>query len=251
MSASVAVASVDDIARAARAFHAEVRRRGSYRIVLTNNIASKRSMSDAAGNSLSQSVFRPTPDEGYRRRPARFGAILPLAQAARYESVPFWVNAAGIHSVHPNPQLSQIDLAAFAGGAFARSAIVVPVHLPFGQIGIGVFAPMDRRCADMSEAFARDADALTILTRRFIATYTLVTRRRHWLPGDCDLTAREIACLRGAATGKTDREIADRIGRSHATVRFHMHNAWAKLDAVTRTQAAFKAGQLGFIGEVG
>ena len=35
--------------------------------------------------------------------------------------------------------------------------------------------------------------------------------------------------------------------RSRATVRFHIHNASIKLDAVNRSQTVFKAAQLGYI----
>ena len=38
------------------------------------------------------------------------------------------------------------------------------------------------------------------------------------------------------------------LGRSHATVRFHIQNAGEKLDAVNRSQTVFKAAQLGYIG---
>ena len=38
------------------------------------------------------------------------------------------------------------------------------------------------------------------------------------------------------------------MARSRATVRFHIHNAATKLDAVNRSQTVFKAAQLGYIG---
>jgi DNA-binding CsgD family transcriptional regulator len=56
-----------------------------------------------------------------------------------------------------------------------------------------------------------------------------------------------VECLRWAAMGKTDIEISMIIKRSRATVRFHIHNASMKLDAVNRSQAVFKATQLGYI----
>jgi len=37
------------------------------------------------------------------------------------------------------------------------------------------------------------------------------------------------------------------MSRSRATVRFHIHNASVKLDAVNRSQTVFKAAHLGYI----
>ena len=73
-------------------------------------------------------------------------------------------------------------------------------------------------------------------------------RTRQWLPADCQLTKREVECLRWASIGKTDKEISMILGRSHATVRFHIQNAGEKLDAVNRSQTIFKAAQLGYLG---
>ena len=47
--------------------------------------------------------------------------------------------------------------------------------------------------------------------------------------------------------GKTDFEISIIMARSRATVRFHIHNASIKLNAVNRSQSVFKAAQLGYI----
>ncbi|MEY4240261.1 MAG: hypothetical protein RL339_2862, partial [Pseudomonadota bacterium] len=48
--------------------------------------------------------------------------------------------------------------------------------------------------------------------------------------------------------GKTDKEISMILGRSHATIRYHIHRAGEKLDSVNRAQTIFKAGQLGYLG---
>ena len=86
------------------------------------------------------------------------------------------------------------------------------------------------------------------LAARFVSGYSKAHRTRHWLPGDCQLTKREVECLRWASIGKTDKEISMILGRSHATVRFHIQNAGEKLDAVNRSQTIFKAAQLGYLG---
>lgn len=77
-----------------------------------------------------------------------------------------------------------------------------------------------------------------------------MTSHRPWIPKNCRLSKREVECLRWAAVGKTDVEIAMILGRSCATVRFHIHNAATKLEAVNRSQTVFKATQLGYLGSV-
>ncbi|MCC7003025.1 MAG: helix-turn-helix transcriptional regulator [Gemmatimonadaceae bacterium] len=72
--------------------------------------------------------------------------------------------------------------------------------------------------------------------------------RQRSIQPDVRLSKREVECLRWAALGKTDQEIAAIISRSAATIRFHIHNAALKLDAVNRSQAVFKASQLGYLG---
>jgi DNA-binding CsgD family transcriptional regulator len=62
------------------------------------------------------------------------------------------------------------------------------------------------------------------------------------------LTKREVECLRWAAAGKTNDEIATIINLKRTTIRFHIRAAAQKLDAVNRDQALFKAAQLGFLG---
>ena len=62
------------------------------------------------------------------------------------------------------------------------------------------------------------------------------------------MSKREVECLRWAAIGKTDREIAMIIALSHATIRYHINRAGEKLNAINRAQSVFKAGQLGYLG---
>ena len=51
------------------------------------------------------------------------------------------------------------------------------------------------------------------------------------------LSARELQCLKQAATGQTAHQIADFLGISERTVRFHLGNAYRKLGAQCRAQA--------------
>jgi DNA-binding CsgD family transcriptional regulator len=55
------------------------------------------------------------------------------------------------------------------------------------------------------------------------------------------LTHRERECLTWIANGKTDLEIADQLGISKRTVRFHIENSMEKLDASSRLHAVMTA----------
>jgi LuxR family quorum-sensing system transcriptional regulator CciR len=125
---------------------------------------------------------------------------------------------------------------------------VAPVHLPFGQVGAVSFTPLDRGLTDLSQAFAAFGDAFGVYARTFVASYVPVMCRAQRLPASSRLSKREVECLRWAAVGKTDDEIGTILDRSRATVRFHIHNASLKLDAVNRSQTVFKAAQLGYFG---
>jgi DNA-binding CsgD family transcriptional regulator len=61
------------------------------------------------------------------------------------------------------------------------------------------------------------------------------------------LTEREKEILLWAAEGKSDSVIADIIGVSHSTIRFHMNNIFKKLNANERTLATVKAIRHGLI----
>ncbi len=61
------------------------------------------------------------------------------------------------------------------------------------------------------------------------------------------LTAREKEILLWAAEGKSDSVIAEIIGVSHATIRFHLNNIFKKLNANERTLATVKAIRQGLI----
>ena len=245
---SVVVASKADIRRAAEAFRDAVAELGHYRILISDDIATRRPMKDIDGNILAETVFGFRDPEEHWWQNGQLALQSPMARACRYESQPFWANAAGFRTQHKNIYLDGISLNDFNERSFLKAAIIVPVHLPFGQIGMSAFGITELARYDLSAEFEANADRLMLLTHRFLNSYAHVTRRRQWLPTDCQLTKREVECLRWASIGKTDKEISMILGRSHATVRFHIQNAGEKLDAVNRSQTIFKAAQLGYLG---
>ena len=62
-----------------------------------------------------------------------------------------------------------------------------------------------------------------------------------------DLTARELEVLEQIVRGRSNKEIAQVLGISEATVKSHINNVLSKLDAADRTQAATKALQRGIV----
>ena len=243
---SVRILTPEDIKPAAIALRDFAWRHGRFRVAACHNIASKTSMTDVEGNVLATSVFGWTEDDRWWRTP-ELALHSPLPTACRYESEPFWCNAAGFHGSLPNPLMDAVDRSDFETRSFASAAIVVPVHLPFGQIGAVSFTLEDPLLTDLSETFAVHAPALGLLTRQFITGYVRARSAQARLPPMSLLSKREVACLRWAAVGKTDIEISLILKLSRATVRFHLRNASQKLDAVNKSQVLFKAAQLGYI----
>jgi DNA-binding NarL/FixJ family response regulator len=61
------------------------------------------------------------------------------------------------------------------------------------------------------------------------------------------LTAREVEVLEGLAEGLSNRAIADRLGISDQTVKFHVASVMAKLGAANRTDAVRRAVRDGLV----
>lgn len=247
---ATAIASLADIRPAAEALRDIGKDMGDLRVAIGANIASRMPVCDAEGEILANSVFGwPESKEQWWKKPL-LALSSPLTFACRYENEPFWANDDGVYTRSPNPLLDQVDLSLFHDEVNASSVIVVPIHMAFGQIGAVSFSPVDESRKDLSREFELYADDLEYHARRFVIGYTRVTSQRPWIPKNCRLSKREVECLRWAAVGKTDVEIALILNRSCATVRFHIHNAAIKLEAVNRSQTVFKATQLGYLGNV-
>jgi len=244
---AVRIGDAQSVRTAAEAFRRIVEELGDFRIAACHNIAVKEPMVDASGAILASDVFGWTVNDRWWHSP-RLALDSPLPAACRYTSEPFWCNAEGIRTCQRNAFLEKIDLTNFEARAMTRAAIVVPVHLPFGQVGAVSFNSPDPAVVDLGEAFEAFGDELGVYARTFISSYVPVMCRAQRLPAASRLSKREVECLRWAAIGKTDYEISTIIERSRATVRFHIHNASLKLDAVNRSQTVFKAAQLGYIG---
>lgn len=244
---SVTIRSSEDIHDAAVALANVAAERG-MQVSTCDDISSKETMLDTDGTVLNADVFGWIADGERWWEDHRLALSSPLPRACRYESEPFWVNEQRFYTRWPNSYLDELDLSDFEKRAMCKAAIVIPVHLPFGQISANSFIALDRERTDLSEEFAEHGSLFSQLTRRFIAGYVQAMRTKRRIPSDCVLSKREVECLQWAAIGKTDREISMILERSHATIRYHVHRAGEKLDSVNRAQTIFKAGQLGYLG---
>ena len=243
----VTVRCVDDIHDAAVALHTMALERG-FRVGTCDDISSKEQMVDAEGTILNADIFGWLSDGQRWWEDHRLALRSPLPRACRYESEPFWVNRLGYFTCWRNSYLDEMELHDFTKRALCNAAIVVPVHLPFGQISANSFVSLDHDKEDLAEDFALYGELFGMVTRRFIAGYVQANRTKRRIPSNCVLSKREVECLRWAAIGKTDKEISMILERSHATVRYHVHRAGEKLNSVNRAQTIFKAGQLGYLG---
>ncbi len=120
--------------------------------------------------------------------------------------------------------------------------IAVPICGQNGELaGVGM--------ASSSGGIRPDAvvlNKLYVLVLQFHLTFTELERRRQ-RPGGVHLTNREKEILLWTAEGKSDSVIAEILGVSHATIRFHMGNIFRKLNANERTLATVKAIRQGLI----
>lgn len=243
----VTIRAVEDVRPAAIAIR-DVALQLDLRIAVCPDISSKEQMLDADGKMINADIFGWTADGERWWENGTLALSSPFPRATRYESEPFSCNAHGAFTVSRNNYLEDLNFSEFHKFSKARAMIVIPSHLSFGQIAATSFVPVDKTLDDLSDVFAEHGDFLGALTRRFVASYVSTMRTQQWIPSDCRLSKREVECLRWAAIGKTDKEISLILALSHATVRYHIQRAGEKLNAVNRSQAVFKAGQLGYLG---
>jgi LuxR family transcriptional regulator, quorum-sensing system regulator CciR len=244
---AVRIDGPQDVRRAAEALQRIITSIADMRVAPAHDIADKRTPVDAEGNILARDVFGWNAEDKVWWKNSRIALDSPITSACRFESEPFWVNAQGFRTRQPNPYLEAIKIDNFEARAMTKAAIVVPVHLPFGQIGAVSFNALDRETTDLQQEYLAYGDAFGLYARTFISSYVHAMGGIQRLPPGSRLSKREVECLRWAAIGKTDMEISMIMSRSRATVRFHIHNASVKLDAVNRSQTVFKAAQLGYI----
>ena len=201
------------------------------------------------GRPLAETLFQWVDPQLAYWKDRGFALRSGLVHATRTMAEPFYFSEGGVvQSWRSSSSKLEFDLVGESADHSVRASIVCPCHLPFGVIGAVVWAS-DKKIENLAEIFDAYVDKLFVLTFKFICTYReeAFARLPHMGP---ELTRREIQCLKWAAAGKTDSEIAVIVGISSPTVRFHLTNASRKLDVTGRSQAIHMATKLGYVGRI-
>jgi len=249
---NVTIRTTDDI-RGAACFLHDIARNNGFRAALCADISSRRPMIDADGNSLNADIFGWVERRERWWQDAQYALHSPVPRACRYESEPFWCDESGFHGAAANEFLDDIDVTSYFANMSKMNGrhshlIIVPVHLPFGQISANSFPWIGDHPGDFSRQFGKYGNLFGTLTRRLISGYVSVSRKPRHITSNCRLSRREAECIRWASIGKTDEEIGEIISVCRSTVRYHISRAGEKLQSVNRTQTVFKATQLGYLG---
>lgn len=143
-----------------------------------------------------------------------------------------------------NLSLIQKKVMCEAEEANLLDGVAVPMHGVNGEVaGVGL--------ASSTGGVKPDKVLLSkirSLAFQFHLAYTEYESDSRILSGtEIHLTEREREILLWAAEGKSDSDIADIVGISYPTVRFHLNNVYKKLDANERIYAVTKAIRKGLI----
>jgi DNA-binding CsgD family transcriptional regulator len=230
-----------DLARQVAAVGAEM---GLPHIAASADIGSPDPMRGPDGKPFAGSLFtwvdpdlRYWEDRGFALRSA-------FVHAARAIAEPFWFDGVRLATWRPSSALEALNADGPIEAFGVAGAITAPAYLPGGVIGAVVWATSDPG-VDVGAVFAARAAELHALSLRFMASYG---EGKGAVASPVRLTRREIQCLKWAAAGKTDAEVAEIVAISLPTVRFHITNAARKLGVVSRSQAVHRAATLGYIG---
>ena len=106
----------------------------------------------------------------------------------------------------------------------------------------------DTALADRLAALLASVPGLQLVATIDVADALIVLAAKSSQPdGDLQLTPRESEVLRLLAEGASNKMIAQRLGISVHTAKFHVGAVIDKLDAIGRTDAVAQAARLGII----
>jgi len=214
-------------------------------VAISADIGSPEPMRGPDGRPFAETLFRwVDPGLEYWKDRA-FALRSPFVHATRGCAEPFFYAGGKFGTWRRSLALEALNAEEREGG-FGGAAIVVPAYLPRGVIGAVVWASPDIT-VDVPAIFGDRAEALHSLVLKLMAAYVDATGAGQ-VSAPVRLTRREIQCLKWAAAGKTDSEVAAIVQIALPTVRFHITNAARKLDVAGRSQALHRAATLGYIG---
>lgn len=132
-----------------------------------------------------------------------------------------------------------------ACGFGMRWGVAFPIHGPKQEVGMLCFAT-SRKSEEARREVLVHLPRLGLI--RDIAYETgLRFAREQGSPAVPKLTPCETECLKWLAFGKSTWEISKILGRSEATVNYHIHNIKRKMDVHSRSAAMMMAVKLGLI----
>jgi DNA-binding CsgD family transcriptional regulator len=157
--------------------------------------------------------------------PDRTGDLGSIVKTTDFYSARQW-HSTGMYTDVYRPQGADHELQLFLPDPAARAAA------PSRTLRLGFFRESG---PDFSE---RDRAVLTLLRPHVAQIYLDTERRRHPVPR---LTPRQWELLHLLAAGRTNTQIARRLGISEGTVRTHLENIYQRLDVSSRTAAVARA----------
>jgi LuxR family quorum-sensing transcriptional regulator LasR len=135
-----------------------------------------------------------------------------------------------------------------ACGYGLRSGITFPLHGNGGEFGVMSFVADDRQHA-AGRSYLEELASLSL-----VRDYALESSRKFLVQPSAAptaepvrLTSRELEILKWVTAGKSSWEVSRILGRSEATVNFHMGNIMRKFDVPTRQQAVVRAIKAGLV----
>ncbi len=151
------------------------------------------------------------------------------------------------------------EITAFAGACAVPVVALAPPGTSLGNdlIGAGVAGVLSRDCttAALESALSTVLHGLCVVDRALLAEPAAAIADSDAgvsilgiAAGSTDnLTAREHEVVALMAEGLSNKQIADRLGISAHTAKFHVNAVLSKLDATTRTEAVVRALQRGLV----
>jgi len=142
-----------------------------------------------------------------------------------------------------------VVLAAGTAVSFKAPAVVLGEGTDDYSHSVRAYLPSDAAAAEILAAIAAVGQGLVVLTQvqaeRLLPAHS---PRDENLPRLIEaLTPREIEVLRLMADGLVNKEIADRLGISEHTAKFHVASILGKLQASSRTEAVARGMRRGLI----
>lgn len=215
-------------------------------IATSADVSDPSPMRDEDGTPYAESLFHWFDPDFHYWDDRTFALRSGFVQAARICAEPIYFDGARLASWRRNAALDAFNDTAEYDLYGVSNAIICPCYMPYGVLGVIVWAT-NESIEDIESTFRKYAGEMHLLTLKFLCAHREIDTHVA-LPEMVDLTRREIQCLKWAAIGKTDSEIATIMGKAIPTIRFHLTNASQKLGVTGRAQAVRVATSLGYIG---